>query len=126
MELLTPYLSIIYAVLAVLALLIVGFILVKLLGGGVRGRKGSRLGISEFYEIDKTRRMVLIRRDDMEHLILIGGEHDLVVETNIGSPLSQPQAAPPRQAPRPPVFGGRRPMLRPVDNVSGRDDDPNN
>ena len=70
-------------------MLIVGFILVKLLGGGVRGRKGSRLGISEFYEIDKTRRLVLIRRDDMEHLIIIGGEHDLVVETNIGSPLSR-------------------------------------
>jgi len=45
--------------------------------------------------------------------VLIGGEHDLVIETGIGSPLLT--QLPQRQAPRPPVFGGRRPILRPVE-----------
>jgi Flagellar biosynthesis protein, FliO len=120
MDALQPYLTYIYGVLAFLALLIVLFVLTKLMGGTVRGRKGSRLGISEYYEIDKTRRIVLVRRDDQEHLLLIGGEQDVVIETGIGSPLMEP--IPARQPPRPPVFGGRRPMLRPVE-VPMDDDD---
>lgn len=126
MDMIQPYLTYIYGALGVLALLVVAWALIKLIGGGVRGRKGSRLGVSEYYEIDKSRRMVLIRRDEMEHLVLIGGQQDLVIETNIGSPLLQPQAQAPRIAPRPPVFGGRRPMLRPVENNPSVQDDSNN
>ena len=47
------------------------------------GRKGQRLGISEYHEIDKTRRLVLVRRDETEHLVLIGGGQDLVIESGI-------------------------------------------
>ncbi len=125
METLQPYLSTIYGVAGLIALAIIALILVKLLSGGVRGRRGNRLSISEYYEIDKTRRLVLVRRDEVEHLILIGGNQDVVVESGFGSPLMSPtQAA--RPAPRPAVFGGRRPMLRPVDNNEGgrpRDED---
>jgi Flagellar biosynthesis protein, FliO len=115
MEMIQPYLTYIYAALAFLALAIVALILFKLFGSGVRGRRGSRLSISEYYEIDKSRRLVLIRRDEVEHLLLIGGNQDVVIETSVGSPLmsSAPQV---RQAPRPAVFGSRRPMLRPVEN----------
>ncbi len=115
-----PYLNIILVagvlLLAVLALLI----LIKIFGGSVKGRKGSRLGISEYYEIDKTRRLVLLRRDDTEHLVLIGGAQDVVIEQGIGSPLmaeETPQPAAMRQAPRPAVFGARRPPLRTVDGT---------
>lgn len=67
------------------------------------GRRGQRLGISEYYEIDKDRRLVIVRRDGVEHLILIGGPQDIVIEQNIGSPDSvQPGQA--RLAPRAPVF----------------------
>lgn len=112
----------IYAVLAFLALVIVALILFKLFSGGVRGRRGTRLGISEYYEIDKSRRLVLVRRDEVEHLLLIGGNQDVVIESSFGSPLMAP-APQSRPAPRPAVFGGRRPMLRPVDNNEENRDD---
>jgi hypothetical protein len=118
-DLIKDYLWIIYIAAAILAALLLLIILMRTLGGRVRGRRGSRLGISEYYEIDKTRRLVLVRRDDTEHLLLIGGGEDLVVENNITSPLVASAPTPMRDrpvAPRPAVFGAaRRPTLRPVD-----------
>jgi flagellar biogenesis protein FliO len=126
MEMLQPYLPYIYAALGILALVLFVVVLVKLLGGSVRGKRGSRLGISEYYEIDKTRRLVLVRRDETEHLVLIGGAQDVVIESGIGSPLMAVPAAPqpPRIQPRPAVFGNRRPTLRPVEpSMRSPDDD---
>jgi hypothetical protein len=34
--------------------------------------------------LDGRRRLLLVRRDDVEHLLLIGGPADLVVESGIG------------------------------------------
>jgi Flagellar biosynthesis protein, FliO len=117
METLQPYMTMIYSAVGVLLLLILLLVLVRALGGSVRGRKGSRLGISEYYEIDKTRRLVLVRRDDMEHLVLIGGNQDVVIESDIGSPLTATETVQPiRPAPRPAIFGNRRPNLRPVES----------
>jgi Flagellar biosynthesis protein, FliO len=120
MDMLQPYLYLIYIALGVIALALLLWIAMRFLGGTVRGRKGSRLAISEYYEIDKTRRLVLVRRDDVEHLVLIGGNQDVVIESEITSPLtdSGPQAM--RQAPRPAVFGSRRPNLRPVEQSDMR------
>lgn len=42
-----------------------------------------RLAISEIMAIDNKRRLVLVKRDDKEHLLVIGGTTDLVVEHNI-------------------------------------------
>jgi len=92
------------------------------------GRRGQRISLSEYYELDKTRRLVLIRRDNVEHLILIGGGQDIVIESNIPSGSAAPSYAPPpvhaeqpaagtaRPAPRPPAFSERKapPPLRPV------------
>ena len=122
MELLAPYMNYIITAAIVLAVLIIGMLVFKALNRTVRGRKGQRLGISEYHEIDKTRRLVLVRRDETEHLILIGGAHDLVVESGISldsamddvrEPLRPP--IPLRTAPRAPVFAERRPSLRPVE-----------
>ena len=63
------------------------------------GRRGQRLGISEYYEVDKDRRLVLVRRDNVEHLILIGGPQDIVIEGNIGSFNIPPSKAAPINAP---------------------------
>jgi hypothetical protein len=116
---LTPYMPTLVMAAIAAAIILAGIIIFKLLGGSVRGRRGSRLGISEFHEIDKTRRLVLVRRDDVEHLLLIGGAQDVVVESGIGSPLSQPaaneQPATGRPLLRPAVFAPRRPTLRPVE-----------
>ena len=122
MELLAPYMSYIVTVGIALAVLLVGLLVYKVLSGPVLGRKGQRLGISEYHEIDKTRRLVLVRRDETEHLILIGGGQDIVVESGISlnSNMDEMREAPRqpipiRQAPRAPVFGDRRPALRPVE-----------
>jgi flagellar protein FliO/FliZ len=45
-----------------------------------------RLSIVEIVPIDARRRLVLLRRDDTEHLILLGQTQDLVIETGIEPP----------------------------------------
>lgn len=132
---LQPYVPILLAALGVLVLIVVLILIYKLLNQRVRGRRGQRLGISEFHEIDKTRRIVLVRRDDVEHLVMIGGNQDLVIESNIDSGLmSDTQHAPrsaqtdqvPMRAPKPAVFGSRRPILRSVEPSMGNDDQDDN
>ena len=55
--------------------------------GALFGPKPERrLSITEQYNIDNRRRLVLIRRDDVEHLSMTGGPVDLVIETGIGAP----------------------------------------
>jgi flagellar protein FliO/FliZ len=52
--------------------------------GGLFGPKPERrLGISEQFNIDSKRRLVLIRRDDVEHLIMTGGPVDVLIEQGI-------------------------------------------
>jgi Flagellar biosynthesis protein, FliO len=49
---------------------------------GGRNRK-TRLAVMDAAPVDSQRRLVLVRRDDVEHLILIGGPTDVVVERDI-------------------------------------------
>lgn len=51
-----------------------------------RPRPEPRLGISEQATLDSRRRLVLIRRDNVEHLIMTGGPVDVVIETGIAVP----------------------------------------
>src|SRR5471030_3341926 len=51
-------------------------------GGAARGRQPRLAGI-DAATVDGRRRLVLIRRDNIEHLLMIGGPTDLVVEPNI-------------------------------------------
>ncbi|MFO1091147.1 MAG: flagellar biosynthetic protein FliO [Hyphomicrobiales bacterium] len=136
---LQPYLPWIITGAIVLLALILLFLVMSFFQRKVRGRKGSRLGISEYYEIDKMRRLVLIRRDETEHLLLIGGDQDLVIETGIseavenaisdarrarmappedrlGPDLTRPVPSPlPSQEPlRTPVLRATRPAPRPA------------
>ena len=111
---------------AFFVVLIIALVLWRTISPRVRGRRGQRIGISEYHELDKMRRLVLVRRDNVEHLILIGGPKDVVIETRIAIPgqglaYAPPPAlddstAAPRPAPRAPVLGDRRPPpLRSVD-----------
>ena len=50
--------------------------------GAARGRQ-PRLAVIDAASIDGRRRLVLIRRDNTEHLLMIGGPTDVVVEPNI-------------------------------------------
>jgi hypothetical protein len=90
---------------------------------GGRNRR-ARLAVMDAAAIDNQRRLVLVRRDDVEHLILIGGPTDVVVEQNIvpgaalhtpplqtGSNLPNGRDTPP--APRPsPATPEPAPVLR--------------
>lgn len=42
-----------------------------------------RLKVVEFLPLDHRRRLVLVRRDDREHLIVLGPQGETVVETDI-------------------------------------------
>jgi flagellar biogenesis protein FliO len=46
-------------------------------------RSGQRIGVIDSMPVDGTRRLVLVRRDDTEHLLLLGTHGDLVIESNI-------------------------------------------
>lgn len=72
------------AVAAVLIAVLAGLLLWLRAAGGIVGRRNGRLGITDFCVVDKNRRLVIVRRDNVEHLLLIGGTHDLVVEVGIG------------------------------------------
>lgn len=74
-----------------------------------RGRM-PRLAVIDAAAVDGRRRLVLVRRDNIEHLLMIGGPTDIVVESNIvratasRDQISQRAAAsepPPRIAPLP-------------------------
>lgn len=56
-------------------------------GGHVATSRGKRrLSIEEVRSIDNKRRLVLVRRDGIEHLLLLGLNDDVVVETGIVPP----------------------------------------
>jgi hypothetical protein len=50
--------------------------------GSLRGRQ-PRLGIVDTFQLDRQRQLVIIRRDSVEHLLLLGGTNDIVVEKSI-------------------------------------------
>jgi hypothetical protein len=54
----------------------------RLGGGTLRGRQ-PRLAVIDYASVDGRRRLILVRRDNVEHLLMIGGPTDVVVEPNI-------------------------------------------
>lgn len=63
-------------------------------GGAISAGRGRRLVVVESLAVDGKRRLVLVRRDDREHLLLLGAGtgSDLVVERDIAAKL-MPAAA---------------------------------
>ena len=51
-----------------------------------------RLAVTEVLPLDTKRRLVLVRRDDVEHLLLIGMQGETVVETGIRREDSESEA----------------------------------
>jgi hypothetical protein len=60
---------------------------------GVFGQPPDRrLDVVEHAAVDNRRRLVLVRRDNVEHLIMTGGPVDVVIETGIGHrPAARPE-----------------------------------
>ena len=60
----------------------------------IRGGKNRqpRLAVLDAAAVDTRRRLVLVRRDDVEHLIMIGGPTDIVIESRI-APIDESASA---------------------------------
>lgn len=91
----------IIAVVIVLALIGATAWLVRRFAGNSVGASGARgrmprLAVVDAAAVDGRRRLVLVRRDNVEHLIMIGGPTDVVVEPNIVRGAAQRDSAPQR------------------------------
>src|SRR6202162_5769589 len=63
------------------------------LGSAGRGRQ-PRLAVIDYASVDGRRRLLLVRRDNVEHLLMIGGPTDVVVEPNIVRAVAAPRDVP--------------------------------
>ena len=107
-----------FAFVAVLALIGLAAWLVRRFAGnrlGTNTNRGRmpRLAVIDAAAVDGRRRLVLVRRDNVEHLLMIGGPTDIVVEPNIvrampgreqlpqRSGVAAPEPPPPRVTPLP-------------------------
>jgi hypothetical protein len=117
-------LTFVFAFVAVLALIGVAAWLVRRFAGnhlGANTNRGRmpRLAVIDAAAVDGRRRLVLVRRDNVEHLLMIGGPTDIVVEPNIV------RAIPGRDqmAPRPAVGGGEiQPRIAPLPDAANWSD----
>jgi hypothetical protein len=117
-------LTFLFAFIAVLALIGVAAWLVRRfatnrLGANPNRGRMPRLAVIDAAAVDGRRRLVLVRRDNVEHLLMIGGPTDIVVEPNIV------RATPARdQMPRPAaVAGGEPPRIAPLPDAAWSDGD---
>ena len=70
-------------------------------GMRMRAAGASRASASlDAHAVDARRKLVLIRRDNVEHLIMIGGPNDVVIESTILRGRPQARPAPGRPAVR--------------------------
>ena len=103
-------LTAVFALGIVVVLILLGVWLLKLLfnaSGRVARGRNRRLAVVDSLALDPKRQLLIIRRDNVEHLILTGGPHDVVIETGIAveeAPAAQPSRRPiPMVAARKPV-----------------------
>ena len=114
-------LTFLFAFIAVLALIGVAAWLVRRfannrIGANTQRGRMPRLAVIDAAAVDGRRRLVLVRRDNVEHLLMIGGPSDIVVEPNIV------RAMPGRDmAPRPAV-GEQPPRIAPLPDVAWSDE----
>lgn len=87
----------------VLAMIVIGVWLLKLItrGAAGAGRSRKRVMVVDTATVDGKRQVIIVRRDNVEHLIMTGGPQDLIIESNIAAPEPQPSPAARRPAPRP-------------------------
>lgn len=85
-ELADKALYLVVAAIVLVLLFAVIWVARKALGGSIGPRnkgRGPRLAVMDVAAIDPKRKLVLIRRDEVEHLLLVGGQNDVVVEAGI-------------------------------------------
>ncbi|NNH29264.1 flagellar biosynthesis protein FliO [Rhizobium sp. SEMIA 4085] len=95
----------------------------------VRGGKNRqpRLQVLDAAAVDTRRRLVLVRRDDVEHLIMIGGPTDIVIESRILQDTdegSDPAFIAPLAPPEPVVSTPEEPPVKPARPVTAFEREP--
>ena len=63
-------------------------------GGAIGKAQGRRLRVVETALLGPKHRLVLVRRDNVEHLLVLGPSHEAVVEASILPPTATPTPAP--------------------------------
>jgi len=111
-------LTFLFAFIAVLALIGVAAWLVRRfannrLGANTQRGRMPRLAVIDAAAVDGRRRLVLVRRDNVEHLLMIGGPSDIVVEPNIVRAMPNRD----QMAPRPAV-GEQPPRIAPLPDAA--------
>ena len=84
------YLRFMLALIFVLGLIGILAVLARRTGLGfpitaIKSIQSRRLSVVEVTALDGRRRMVLIRRDNIEHLLLISPSSEMLIETNIAA-----------------------------------------
>jgi hypothetical protein len=81
-----------FALIALVAWAFKTFVLTGGSGPGLLRGRDRRLGVVETAAVDAHRKLILIRRDTVEHLIMTGGPVDVLIETGIEGqkPLEPP------------------------------------
>ena len=82
----------------VLALIIFVVWLIRRFGWSSRSTVGGRqrrLRVIEVMGLDAKHRLVLVRRDEVDHLVLIGGASPLVIESGIRTSMQAPASSAP-------------------------------
>lgn len=80
------------ALILALALIMKKILMPKMSGGGLlRGKTKRRLSVTESLPIDHKTRLLLIRRDDVEHLIIQGVSGETLIETGIPAKVETKQ-----------------------------------
>ena len=115
-------LTFLFAFIAVLALIGVAAWLVRRfannrLGANTQRGRMPRLAVIDAAAVDGRRRLVLVRRDNVEHLLMIGGPSDIVVEPNIVRAMPNRD----QMAPRPAV-GEQPPRIAPLPDAAWNDE----
>lgn len=90
------YLQFVLALVIVLGLILAVAWVARRFGLGAAptgARRRRRLALVESLALDGKRRLVLVRRDDCEHLLLVGGGSDVVVERGLAA-APRPEVTP--------------------------------
>jgi len=75
----------------------------------------ARVAVIESLPVDGKRSVILVRRDNIEHLVMVGGRNDLVIEPNImRRPAPNPARRPAPEWKGLPPAPTREPLAEPV------------
>ena len=85
--------------------------------GAGRARQ-PRLGLVDAFDLDRQRQLIIVRRDNVEHLLMIGGPNDVLIESEIvraeaAREIVRPRDKEPDLRPALPMPAGAEPVAPP-------------